>query len=111
MKSNVCPEHRTSDFDNGGGGREAFEYIAQPHSEVCQDFACRYWRMRLAEELERHLSVRLDHGFHGCLLGKVCHRVYVNTICSIIGLQSEQEFTLQYRIAFIYKSVEMWMLT
>ena len=86
MEGDVGPEHCTGDLNHGGSDCEAFQDVAKSHSEVCQDCALGSWCVRLAEELQRHLSIGLDHGFHGCLLGGVCHRVNVNAICSIVGL-------------------------
>lgn len=73
MKSHVRPEHGTGHLDQGRGGSEPLQNIAQSHSEVCQDSILRSRGVRLAEKLQRHLTIGLDHGFHGRLLGGIRH--------------------------------------
>ena len=82
----VHPEERVCDFEVWGDRGESLQSIPKPHPEGGEHSRCLHslgvW---FFEELSWHLSVGLDHGAHGSLLGYITDRLNVHTTIVSLG--------------------------
>ena len=68
VQVHVHPEERVRDFDQRRGGYDSFQGGTDSHPEGGENGALAPGGVGLSEQLQRHLSVGLYHGPHGCLL-------------------------------------------